>query len=194
MGRPGGTERPLADELAAPRNGSRSSVPTYVPLPRVGVPTALPNDRNGRLCFAAAIREQRLAAFHDSQTLVWLDGEALAVTPACCNVLPHDELAHLAYELAPGRTTDCETRVFITSDGRSVELARRRTVRRFGRLRDVFRGRRWTAPESRAAADLLRRERSGEPAQLLAFGQRERSWGVVESFLLRLIDGERRGK
>ena len=61
-------------------------------------------------------------------------------------------------------------------------------------MRDLVRGRRWTAPESLAAANLLRRERSGEPARLLALGQRECAWGVVESFLLRLTGGERRSE
>jgi tRNA A-37 threonylcarbamoyl transferase component Bud32 len=185
----------LAEELAAPADRLTFLLAylraTSASPPSFGTLCRMIEKRTAKLLKRSSIHEQRLPAFHDSQPLVWLGGEALAVTPICHDVLSHDDLSIMAYALPSGRTDICETGRVVSSDGRTAELTRRRSVRRFGRLRDAIRGRRWTAPESREAADLLRSERLGESARLLAFGQRERSWGVVESFLLRLIDDER---
>jgi tRNA A-37 threonylcarbamoyl transferase component Bud32 len=131
----------------------------------------------------SSIREQRLPAFHDSQTVAWLDGEALCVTPMGQTLFERERLETLAYSNRDNARIEL-------SNGQTAILTCRTTKRRLGQVRDMIRQRRWTSPEVRAAADLLRRERLGEVPRLLAFGQRQRDWGVVQSFLLALEEAK----
>ncbi|HLW68796.1 MAG TPA: lipopolysaccharide kinase InaA family protein, partial [Gemmataceae bacterium] len=139
--------------------------------------------RTARLLHRASIREQRLPTLYESQPLFWLDGEALCVTPRGQELWHADALLALGY---PERRRPGSESVSLTlPDGNVGELTRRRSLRLFGRCRDWLRQKRWTSPEVRQAGHLLRRERLGERGpMLLAFGQRPREFGVVESFVL----------
>jgi tRNA A-37 threonylcarbamoyl transferase component Bud32 len=135
--------------------------------------------RTRQLLARSSIREQRLPAFRDSQPLVWLDGEALCVTPMGQSLIEQNQLRSLAY-------SNREKARIRSANEQTAHLTSRTTKRRLGQVHDWLRQRRWTSPEVHAAADLLRRERLGEDPRLLAFGQRQVSWGVVQSFLLAL--------
>jgi tRNA A-37 threonylcarbamoyl transferase component Bud32 len=143
--------------------------------------------RTERLLRRSSVREQRLPAYHESQPLIWLDGEALCVTPPARQLFTAAQLEELGYpESNPGPTEF--QREHVLPNGQKGRLVRRRTVRRFSRLRNWFRGRRWSSPEVLEAAALLRQERLGATPRLLAFGQRFLPGGVVDSFLLALQD------
>jgi tRNA A-37 threonylcarbamoyl transferase component Bud32 len=136
--------------------------------------------RTQKLLRRSSIREQRLLTVAKSQPLYWVDGEALCFSETGRELLNPKRIRDLAYG-APGRNAERSLAI----DGVRSGLTVRRTTRRFGRLLDALRGRRWQAPECRRAAELLREERLGRPRRLLAFGQRDVAWGCVDSFLLQ---------
>jgi tRNA A-37 threonylcarbamoyl transferase component Bud32 len=139
--------------------------------------------RSEQLAGRSSVREQRLPTFHKSQTISWLDGEAICVTPLGRSFFDRESLEHLAYsQSALGFE---RTRILLPND-RPAILIRRATARTFGRAVDWLRRKPWLSPETTAAADLLRRERLGEPPRLLAFGQRARNRCEFDSFLLKL--------
>lgn len=142
--------------------------------------------RARRLLKRSSVREQRLPTLRQSQTLAWLDGEALCVTPVGQALYDRDSLEQLAYNSCDSGS---RLRRVDLPNGQSATLMCRVTRRRLGRLLDSLRQKHWISPEARRAADLLRRERLGDPPRLLAFGQRVRGFGLVQSFLLTL-DGE----
>jgi tRNA A-37 threonylcarbamoyl transferase component Bud32 len=153
---------------------------------------ALPNQKRlsaeiGRLAVErmrrSSVREQRLPTWHSSQPLVWLDGEAIAATPRCMQSWTHLELQRLAYGFQ-ARGNALQSMMVLSPEGRRVRLTQRRTLRPFGSIWSSLLRRRWTSPELRAAAHLLRQERLGAMPRLLAFGQRAQSGGVINSFLL----------
>jgi hypothetical protein len=141
--------------------------------------------RSNPLLQRSSIREQRLPAVAESQPLKWLDGESLCVTPLGQSHFDRESIENLAYAV-PSPST--QTTVELSNGGRAA-LTRRVTNRRWRGLLDILKSKRWMSPEVRTAADLLRRERLGEPPRLLAFGQRMRTWGVVDSFVLALEGG-----
>jgi tRNA A-37 threonylcarbamoyl transferase component Bud32 len=143
--------------------------------------------RTRKLLQRSSIREQRLPVVGTSQGLYWIDGERLCVTADGRDLLDPDEVQRLAYDSAP-----LAERRMVLAGGVVVRLTVRRSLLRLGRWCDALQGRRWQAPECRQAAQLLREERLGKPRRLLAFGQWERSWGRVDSFLLQR--DEPRGK
>jgi hypothetical protein len=124
-----------------------------------------------------------LPTWHQCQPLFWLGGEALAATPRCCELFAKPELERLAYGLTK-RTDAIEKLTLLGPNLFRVRLTKRRTIRPLGQAADWCRGRRWTAPELRSAAHLLRQERLGAPPRLLAFGQKFLPGGIVDSFLL----------
>jgi tRNA A-37 threonylcarbamoyl transferase component Bud32 len=141
--------------------------------------------RTARLLNRASIREQRLAAWNESQPLYWLDGEALCVTPRGQKLWHPDALAALGYAEQSVRRPGMQAVSLTLPDGRTGELIRRRTRLLFGNVRAWLSQKRWTSPEVRRAGHLLRLERLGESGpRLLAFGQRSGRFGFVESFLL----------
>jgi tRNA A-37 threonylcarbamoyl transferase component Bud32 len=142
--------------------------------------------RTQTLLRRSSVREQRLPTYRESQTLIWLDGEAICATRKGQQLFETAQLRQLAYPESSEREY-CENIALTIPYGGCGSLLRRRMVRRFGRFRDWLRGRPWCSPEARAAAGLLRRERMGEPARLLAFGQRFHG-GAAESFLLVRTD------
>ena len=139
--------------------------------------------KGGSYPTAVPIREQRRPTHGDSQPLIWLDGEALCVTPMGRSLCDLDRLRELAY---PKSDLPFHERRTALPNGETALLIRRTTSRRIGAIVDILRRRRWTSPEARAAAELLQQERLGEQPRLLAFGQRQRDWRTVESFLLVL--------
>ena len=139
--------------------------------------------RTRRLLGRTSIHEQRRPTLGDSQPLLWLDGEALCVTPMGRSLFDRDRLCELAY---PNSGLPFQERRIELPNRDTAILACRSTNRRIGAIVDILRRRSWTSPEARAAAALLRQERLGERPRLLAFGQRQRGWRVVESFLLAM--------
>lgn len=135
----------------------------------------------------SSVREQRLPTWHDCQPLLWLDGEALVATPRCCALWTAEELRHIAYPSLRNRNAK-QSLTILRPDLRMARLTQRRTIRPLGRMRDWCRGKRWSAPELRSAAHLLRQERLGSPPRLLAFGQKFLPGGVVDSFLLEDVE------
>jgi tRNA A-37 threonylcarbamoyl transferase component Bud32 len=179
----------LADELAGAEI-RREFLRAYYAARRAKTPTL--DDlcleiqiRTARLLNRASIREQRLPAWQESQPLYWLDGETLCVTPHGQELWHADALAALGYAIESAGRQSVEMISLTLPDGSDGELVRRRTWRLFGRARDRLRQRRWTSPEVHQAGHLLRLERLGKSGpRLLAFGQRFRRFGEVESFLL----------
>ncbi|MFL5340453.1 MAG: lipopolysaccharide kinase InaA family protein [Gemmataceae bacterium] len=186
----------IADELAG-RAERLAFLAEYLRRSGSGAPPVaavcrLIERRMARLLKRSNVREQRLPVVAESQPLIWLDGEAICVTLRCQAMLSASELERFAYPQSQGRNGFLQSRFVDLPDGGRARLACRRTVRRLSQVRNWVRGQRWTAPELRAGAELSRRERVGERPRLLAFGQRCRSWGVIDSFLL--ADAEGRGE
>jgi tRNA A-37 threonylcarbamoyl transferase component Bud32 len=129
------------------------------------------------------IREARqLPETKVKQELIWLDGEALCVTPdyyaQWSGALPSTRHG------GPGRNQVSRERVWLP-EGRQALFARRRTVRFFAWLPACFGGKPLIAPEVRQAGLLFRLQRYGvRTARLLAFGQRPARRWKMESFLL----------
>jgi tRNA A-37 threonylcarbamoyl transferase component Bud32 len=142
--------------------------------------------RTRQLLRRSSIRVQRIPEVRESQSLVWLDGEALCATPMGQTLCGRDELERFASGTC--NLGSFRSRVELR-DGRAAVLVRRKVVRRLGRIADFIRQKHWISPEALHAANLLRRERLGESPRLLAFGQRRCGFATVESFLLAL-DGE----
>ena len=116
-----------------------------------------------------------------TQSLIWLDGEALCVTPAfretlSSQVLEWLRIAHDTYRARDPRDA------LRSSRGLARQLVRRRVFGLWSWLASWWR--RAPAPEVRMAALLFRLERHGVPTpKLLAFGQKNvRMW--TYSFLL----------
>jgi tRNA A-37 threonylcarbamoyl transferase component Bud32 len=173
----------LADTLAAADDRLtfllaywRAAADESIPFRRV---CAQIQRRTNRLLGRSSVREQRLPTVGDSQPLHWADGEALCFSATGRALLDPEQVRAVAYA-APSMPA---VRRLVVGDI-VARLTVRRTVRRVGSALDALRSKRWLAPEGRRAAQLLREERLGRPRRLLAFGQRERGWGCVESFLL----------
>ena len=178
----------LADDLAGPAERrvfllaylrhTRSRLPEFATICR------RIERRTAKLLNRSSIREQRLPVVAESQPLIWLDGEALCVTPRYQVLFKANELQRLAYSLPESAGNECRTRFVRLRNGAQAQLMCRRTIRRAAQVLDAVRQRHWLTPEAHEAAALLRRERLGESPRLLAFGQRSRSWRVIDSFLL----------
>lgn len=130
-----------------------------------------------------SLREQLLPRVRESQSLYWFNGEELCLTQTARAQFDRKEIEDLGYAF---RLDDRFIQHRITVGGVECELTHRRTIRRWASTLDWFRGRRWQSPEALRAAHLLRRERLGDKATLLAFGQRRVAPGIVDSFLLCL--------
>lgn len=120
------------------------------------------------------------------QSVVWCDGEALCMRPQFRASLPDREPSWLRLENLPdaGTSLYLEERVAIPGQGTGM-LVRRRQRSWFFWLRSLLRAERPTSVEVHHAGLLFRLERLGIPVPpLLAFGQRRRGAGALESFLL----------
>ena len=120
------------------------------------------------------------------QRLIWLDGEALCVTPEFQAMLNRSLPDWLMLASLPERPREVELRQRVSlASCRHASLIRRRRPRLFAGLWSWVCRRRFASRELQQAAILFRLERAGvRTPKLLAFGQRQvRPW-CVESFLL----------
>jgi hypothetical protein len=140
-----------------------------------------------RLLRRRRVREMRhIRGNAEAQNLVWLDGEALCVTPQFLERVGGkvpDRLVLDSMPQQPRRILE-QYELALPGGGYGV-LTRRRTVHRFMGWWCRLRGTRPTSPEVREAGVLFRSQRLGIRApRLLAFGQRQVRGGRIESFLL----------
>jgi hypothetical protein len=124
-----------------------------------------------------------------TQAVIWLDGEALCVTPEFWNELRctvPDWLRLDCEKWSDSRVTHSVVRL---AGGRRGLLTRRREDSLLRWLWRGLRRRPLVSPELREAGALFRRQRHGVAGpRLLAFGQRQpRPWRI-ESFLLTEIE------
>ena len=151
--------------------------------------TAIRNIRReaARLLRRRRVREMRsAAAMEGSQTLIWLDGEALCVTPAFRATLDDPLPAWLArwHQAASNAARVDQVTLPIPFGGRA-RLVRRWVTRPLAALAGWLRGRPPTSPEVRCAGVLFRLQRHGlRTPELLAVGQRHAFPGRTASFLL----------
>jgi hypothetical protein len=181
----------LAEELASPRE-RLLAVRTYLRAACLA-PRQWPDiiqrirQRSRALQAKRYVRELRSAPLPSGeQSLIWLDGEALCVTPAFAQELG-GEVPRWLLPVPPHpglRDWVCRQRL-PREHGPAGVLMQRVCDRPLRWLWDFLRGRRFTAPELRQAALIFRLERYGiRVPRLLAMGQRHvRPWRT-ESFLL----------
>jgi tRNA A-37 threonylcarbamoyl transferase component Bud32 len=139
-----------------------------------------------RLLRKRHVREASLCPLPDGeQELLWIDGEALCVTPDFWAGLRGEVPGWLKLD-EPDESAEGTTRtVVLLPGGRRGLLVRRRCNQPLRWLWTEFRRRPLVSPEVRQAGTLFRLQRYGDSApRLLAFGQRRpRPWRT-ESFLL----------
>jgi tRNA A-37 threonylcarbamoyl transferase component Bud32 len=132
------------------------------------------------------IREmQRDPLPHGAQELIWLDGEALCVTPEFRATWPGPPSWLSAADLPTGRTSGVVRSSVRLPVAKPAALIRRRHSQPLRWLWAWLRRRPLTSPEVHQAAILFRLQRYGVGApRLLAFGQRHPLPWRTESFLL----------
>jgi tRNA A-37 threonylcarbamoyl transferase component Bud32 len=140
-----------------------------------------------RLLRRRYVRELRQAPLRpQEQSLIWLDGEAVCVTPQFHADMGARLPAWLELFRSSARTGTSLDRLSVSLTAhRAGCLVRRRETRRWRWLWDWLRAKRPTTPELEQAGTLFRLERYGIALpRVLAMGQRhERPWHA-ESFLL----------
>ncbi|MBY0522343.1 MAG: lipopolysaccharide kinase InaA family protein [Gemmataceae bacterium] len=132
------------------------------------------------------IRELRETRSHDTQQLIWLDGEALCITPRMHAVWGDTVPAWLAAPAGHPGSISKVTRTTVSVPGVSrATLVRRRTDWPLAWVCTWLCGRRLATRAVEQAGLLFRLERYGVGApRLLAFGQRHFPPSRSESFLL----------
>jgi tRNA A-37 threonylcarbamoyl transferase component Bud32 len=144
------------------------------------------------------IRELREASATEiAQELLWLDGEALCVTPTFFEQLGGQIPDWLRLDSREAHREETTLALLALPDGSQGLLVRRQSNQPLRWLWARFRQQSLRTPEVQQAGRLFRRQRQGLPApRLLAFGQRCRSPWRTESFLLTevptLADGGQR--
>jgi hypothetical protein len=128
----------------------------------------------------------------EAPELIWLDGEALCVSPAfqtCLNGSVPDWL-NLGSNLLDPRQ-GLQRQLVTLPDGRRALLVRRRSSRPLHWLQSWLRGRPLVAPEVKQAGTIFRLQRCGiDTPRLLAFGQRlTRPWATDSLMLTEPLDG-----
>jgi len=133
------------------------------------------------------IRQSRhISSASTSQNVIWLNGEALCVTPAYLE----QSQGHVPDFLAIPQTSapslnSLERNQITLAEDRRANLVRRRAFRPVSLTVCRLIGKKWSAPEVRQAGLIFRLQRHGiDTPRLLAFGQRLRFPWRVESFLL----------
>jgi tRNA A-37 threonylcarbamoyl transferase component Bud32 len=140
-----------------------------------------------RLLRRPRIRELRQPSLPPgTQSLIWLDGEALCVTREFQEQLQGQIPAWLEEAPAtPVLVNEVRREVVPLDKARPVRLVRRWASRPWAWLLSLIRRRRVVSPELQQAAALFRLERFGVGIpRLLAVGQRPRRLWRLESFLL----------
>jgi tRNA A-37 threonylcarbamoyl transferase component Bud32 len=139
------------------------------------------------------VHRARLLPSADAQELVWLDGEALCVTPDLLQELNGDVPIWLSAASGSGVQTshqrvgsgESQHSVVLLPSGRRALLVHSRRNQPLRWLWSEFRRKKLITSEVREAGLLLRRQHLGQSApRLLAFGQRRQLPWRTESFLL----------
>jgi tRNA A-37 threonylcarbamoyl transferase component Bud32 len=155
-------------------------------LPRLSRAARDVRRQAARLMGKRRIREQRLGVTAAAeQTLVWLDGEALCVSPAfaeeCRGQIPRAVVLPKRPEPAPFVTRD----LLPLPGGRQAQRVRRSARQPFRWLWSLVSRRALAAPELEGSVLLFRLQRHGVATpRLLAFGQKRFLPWQSESFLL----------
>jgi tRNA A-37 threonylcarbamoyl transferase component Bud32 len=140
--------------------------------------------KTDRLLRKRRIREARISS-GESQELIWLNGEALCITPALLEEMSGKVPDWLTLEQTAWHEADAISSLVELPGGREGLLVRRRRTQLLKWLWAEFRRKPLMTPEATLAGVLFRRQRRGEPApRLLAFGQRHTLPWRTESFLL----------
>jgi hypothetical protein len=145
------------------------------------------NRRAERLMNRRHIRQSRhISSASSSQNVIWLNGEALCVTPAYLEQSQGRVPDFLAIPQTSAASLENLERNQITlAEDRLANLVRRRAFRPLSLTVCRLLGKKWSAPEVRQAGLIFRLQRHGiDTPRLLAFGQRHRFPWRVESFLL----------
>jgi tRNA A-37 threonylcarbamoyl transferase component Bud32 len=140
-----------------------------------------------RLLRRRHVRELRQAPLRPrQQSLIWLDGEAICVTPQFhAEMGPRLQVWMKVFRAPAGVRTTVDRRTVSLTAERTGYLVRRRETRRWRWLWDWLRGKRPETTELKQAGILFRLERYGIALpRLLAMGQRHRRPWHAESFLL----------
>jgi tRNA A-37 threonylcarbamoyl transferase component Bud32 len=136
------------------------------------------------------LQRRRIREMHQlptvKQQVVWLDGEALCVTPEFLAVLDGKIPYWLRLSGFPSRPRQFLERRQVRLAGQDrLLLVRRRVIRPWAGLWTWLRGRRLTSPELGRAREIFRLQRAGVVTDtLLAFGQRCPAPWRIESLLL----------
>jgi tRNA A-37 threonylcarbamoyl transferase component Bud32 len=193
----------LADDLATSRD-RLACLQAYCSYRGIGFQSCLSFDRIGILSHVSHIRRQaarlqtrrRIRELRQSpltagsQALVWLDGEALCVTPEFQAALQGQLPSWLAHWCTPPAATGSDRQPLVQTlppmeRPDPATLVRRWVNRPFRQLWDWLWRRPWTSPEVRQSGLLFRLQRYGIPTpRLLAVGQRRVFPGKTASFLL----------
>ncbi|HEV3238135.1 MAG TPA: lipopolysaccharide kinase InaA family protein [Gemmataceae bacterium] len=140
-----------------------------------------------RLLRQRRIRELRKTPLASgTQSLVWLDGEALCLTRQCHEALQGELPDWLLLDNLPDQPGKLADSILVNAPGMpEAVLNRRRENRPLYQLWNWLRRRSVISPELRQARILFRLQRYGIPTpRLLGFGQRQFFPGRIESFLL----------
>jgi tRNA A-37 threonylcarbamoyl transferase component Bud32 len=138
-----------------------------------------------RLLRKGHIREARLLPSRDPQELIWLDGEALCITPEFLEALRGTIPDWLRLERTSWGDSENLRCIIRLDDGRQGILIRSRRNQLVRWLWNAFRKQPLQTPEARQAGMLFRQQRQGLAVpRLLAFGQRRSRPWRTESFLL----------
>jgi tRNA A-37 threonylcarbamoyl transferase component Bud32 len=131
------------------------------------------------------VRQARLLQSTGARELIWLDDEALCITPQFLRDLNGAVPEWLRLERNSWGDHDSALALVALPGGRHGLLVRRRRDQPLRWLWSEFRRKPLTTPEVRQAGMLFRRQGQGQPApRLLAFGQRRLLPWRTESFLL----------
>jgi tRNA A-37 threonylcarbamoyl transferase component Bud32 len=131
------------------------------------------------------VSESRRPAPAEAQELIWLDGEALCITPRFLEELRGKVPDWLGPDKSSGAHDETALSFVALPGGRRGLLVRSRRNQPLRWLWAEFRRKPLATPEVRRAGVLFRRQRRGQSApRLLAFGQRSSLPWRTESFLL----------
>ncbi len=133
----------------------------------------------------SSVRDQRQAPAGPAPRLVWLAGEAVCAAPEVADSWPSPADGPPFYPDPSSEAAPTPEEWVTFPDGRRALLVRFATFDPLGRLHAAVRERPWRSPGAVAARVLFHLRRYGVAAPaLLAFGQKLRSAGRADSFVL----------
>jgi tRNA A-37 threonylcarbamoyl transferase component Bud32 len=175
------------DRLACLRSYFRAVWPGWIPRAVRRDALREIERRAQRLLLRRKVREQRQTAMPiGSQRLIWLDGEAMCVTPEFHTALG-GEMPAMLTDMPRQGVSRSEIEV---PDLRRALLVRRRAFDPLGWLASSVFGRPFVTPELQQVALLFRLQRHGiVTPRLLAFGQRRLRWTAGSFLLIERVEG-----